>query len=272
MKKISRQFHKFYRHVIAPHFCALPNFIIIGTMKGGTSSLYSYLVERPDVHPAATKEIHYFDNYYSKGLKWYKSQFPQKNKMHSGQITGESSPYYLAHPCVPGRIRKALPQVKLVVLLRNPVDRAYSHYQHNCRLKREPLTFEKALDAEEGRIAGEAQKMLNDPKYCSYNHPVFSYKTRGNYEEQLQRWFTYFPCEQFLIIKSEDFFDYPKQMTNQVSEFLELPPYEDIEYKKYNYFGQYSDMSEDIRNQLVDYFKPYNQRLYTLLGVDFNWQ
>lgn len=271
MRKLTKQLKKFYRKLIVPHFHSFPNYIIIGTMKGGTTSLYSYLCMRPDVHPATAKEIHYFDNHYHQGTSWYKTHFPMKKEMLPGQITGESSPYYLAHPCVPERIYRLLPEVKLIVLLRNPVERAYSHYQHNRRLNREPLTFDKALESEDERIAGEEKKMSDNPKYCSYNHPVFSYKRRGLYAEQLKRWLQYFPREQLLIIKSEDFFDNPKLITDQVCEFLGLKPYENGVYEKHNYFGSYSNMSEESRILLSEYFAPYNKELYNLLGVDYNW-
>ncbi|RAQ39531.1 deacetylase sulfotransferase, partial [Arthrospira sp. O9.13F] len=134
-----------------------PHFIIIGTQKGGTNSLYQYLCQHPQIIPAASKEIHYFTLNYHQPPQWYQSQFPRLP--HPQQLTGEGSPYYLYHPAVPQRLHQYSPQVKLIVLLRNPVDRAISHYYWEVKLGCEPLSLEKAIAAEAGRLKGEQEKL-----------------------------------------------------------------------------------------------------------------
>src|SRR5438874_1739426 len=185
----------------------MPDFIIIGTQKGGTTSLYRYLIEHPCIAPIYIKEPHFFDIYFYKGLQWYRAHFPTtvgkyyaRHIQKHDLITGEASPYYLFHPQAARRVAKTLPKARLIVLLRNPIDRAYSQYQHQTRQRGvEPLTFEEALECEEKRLAGEEEKLLKDDKYCSFNHRHYSYLARSKYIEQLPTWMSIFPKEQFLI-------------------------------------------------------------------------
>jgi len=164
------------------------------------------------------------------------------------------------------------PQVKLIALLRNPVDRAYSHYRHEVRLGVETLSFEDAIEREEKRLRDEMEKMLEDNDYYSFNHEHYSYLSRGIYVDQLKTWTKNFPKEQILILKSEEFFNNPSTIFKQVLEFLNLPSWELKEYRKYN-IGYYARarMNVPIRKRLIDYFELHNQRLYEYLGVDFGW-
>ena len=130
----------------------LPNFLIIGAQRCGTTTLYNQLVSHPDISPATTKELHYFDINFSKGIQWYKEQFNDE------RIIGEASPYYIFHPLCPKRIFDIIPEVKIIVLLRNPVERAYSHYWHEIRLGKENLSFEDAISEESSRIKNESKK------------------------------------------------------------------------------------------------------------------
>lgn len=136
-----------------------PHFLIIGAARSGTTSLYSYLVEHPRVVAAAKKELHFFDLRFPNGPAWYRDQFPS---LSPDTITGEASPYYLFHSHVPKRVFKLLPHVKLIVLLRNPVDRAYSHYYHAVKHGIETLPFERAIEQEDERLRGEVARMLEE--------------------------------------------------------------------------------------------------------------
>jgi hypothetical protein len=254
----------------------LPEFIIIGAQKCGTSSLCSYLFRHPQVKPARRKEIHYFDSpEYALGTRWYKAHFPLKTGLNHGNtaghvITGEASPYYLCYPHAPQRIHELVPRAKLIIMLRNPVDRALSHYNHQVRKGREQLSFEDAIVAEPERIKGEKERMLADPNYYSHNYWGFSYLTRGHYAEQIENWLKLFPGEQMLFISSEDFFANPKDIYHETLEFLGLENHDLPEYKKQN-SGSYSNMPERTRQQLLDYFEPHNTRLENLLERNFNW-
>ncbi|MEH2347823.1 MAG: sulfotransferase domain-containing protein [Nostoc sp.] len=245
-----------------------PNFIIIGTQKGGTTSLYNYLIQHPQIVPSSQKEIHFFDFQYQKGIDWYEAQFASKNSTEF--LTGEASPYYIFHPLVPERIKQHYPHIKIIVLLRNPVDRAISHYYHEVRCKIETLCLKEAFAAELTRLTGETEKIISNPDYYSFNHQRYTYLSRGIYIEQLQNWRKYFPIEQFLILESESFYKNPESTVNQTFAFLGLPYYQLSQYCKYN-VGNYPVANEHIYQYLTNYFEPYNQHLTAYLGREFIW-
>ncbi|MCK4816957.1 sulfotransferase domain-containing protein, partial [bacterium] len=255
----------------------MPDFLIIGAQKSGTTSLYYYLSQHPCVLSAGQKEVHFFDDNFAKGLNWYRSQFPTILKKYCYQqikkkniITGEASPYYIFHPLAPKRISRILPEVRLIALLRNPIDRAYSQYHHNVRQGREPLSFEDAIAIEHERLQGKKEKMLEDQHYYSFSHKHCSYLSRGIYVEQLETWLSLFPKSQILIISSEDFYTNTPTIFKQILEFLNLPQWEPMLYRRYNP-NKYSKMNAATRRYLVGYFRPKNEKLYQLLGVCFDW-
>jgi hypothetical protein len=272
---------KLYRGVTAS-LRVLPDFLIIGTQRGGTTSLYRYLKAHPCFGAPSNKDIHFFDRRYRKGLTWYRGHFPAIwEKAYAQQIrkrpflTGEASPSYLFHPHASRRIAEALPDVKLIVLLRNPVSRAYSQYHHAVELGFETLSFEEAIRHEEERTAKEREKIFKDEHYYSEEYKHRSYLTKGIYVDQLQTWMRFFPRERFLILKSEDFNANPAAAFKQVLTFLNLPEtelaVEKQNYKQYNANTYPSKMDAARRARLVEYFQPHNVRLYELLGIDFGW-
>ena len=234
---------------------ALPDFLIIGEAKCGTTSLYDDLVSHPSVLEASIKEVHFFDLRYHRGLDWYKAQFPlawRMRKTPGDRVqTGEASPYYLFHPHAPARIKQALPGVKLIAMLRNPVERAYSHYQHEFRKQRETLSFEEAVDREPERLRGELERMLENPRYNSREHRRHAYVTRGIYVDSLQHVKQLFGDRQLLVIKSEDYFTAPDAMLTAGSRFLELPPRAPRVFARKN-VGSYAPIDAGLRGRLVD--------------------
>lgn len=255
---------------------ALPDFLIIGTEKGGTTFLYWTLCQHPYVEPAAEKELHFFDTrkWFRRDVGWYRSQFPAP-AWRDGQkvLTGEASPYYLFHPSSPRRASVTLPDVKLIALLRNPVDRAYSAYNHKVAAGQEPLSFEEALAEEERRTAGELEKMLTDERYYSRSFRIYAYRSRGIYVDQLQRWHKHFAPDQLLVLRSEDLFTDPEGTVGIVHEFLDLPKGDTnipSPTKKRNK-RTFQPMAPATRQRLEQFFEPHNQRLYEYLGVEFDW-
>jgi Sulfotransferase domain len=256
----------------------LPDFVIIGGQRCGTTSLYWYLMEHPLCIRAFEKEVHFFDNNYGKGLDWYRANFPMHGyvslveKLKRAQLlSGEASPLYMFHPLAPKRVAEHLPQAKLIALLRNPVDRAYSHFQHEVRLGSETLGFEQALDAEEERLQGERDRILEDQGYPGYNYAHYSYATRGIYIDQLLNWLQYFPREQLKVIRSEDLYAEPERVLPEVQRFLGLPIRQSKNYKTYNK-GHYDEGIEArAGKKLGDFFASHNQELYRLLGWDLGW-
>lgn len=276
MRWLFRKYLKFLGLLTSP-LRLIPDFIIIGAQRCGTTSLYNYLVRHPFVASALEKEVHFFDNNFKKGIIWYRAHFSSfLHKYYFRQahkrdfITGESTPYYLFHPHAPKRIFETIPQIKLLVLLRNPVDRAYSHYHHERRLGVETLSFKEAIEKEKQRLTGELEKIVKDENYYSFSHQHYSYLSRGIYLNQIKVWTNLFSKEQILILRSESFYDDPSAVYEKVIKFLDLPIWEFRDYRKYN-VGQYRNMAPALRKCLVDYFKPHNQRLYEYLGIDFNW-
>lgn len=276
LRRLGKRGLLFYR-VITSQIRVMPNFIIIGGQRCGTTSFYRNLVKHRNVVPCFVKEVHYFDIDFSKGLPWYRAHFPTcvhryyKEKIRGKKfVTGEASPYYIRHPRAPRRVFETIPGVKLIALLRNPVDRAYSHYQARFKHGIETLSFEEAIEKEEERIVDELRKMEEIEYYYSLNHRTFSYLSRGIYVDQIEKWLEFFSRERMLIIKSEDFLTKPQEVFDRVADFLDIPRWENEEFRRYN-VGHYSEMDPEMRKRLLEYYEPHNQRLYKLLGVDFDW-
>ncbi len=246
-----------------------PSFLIIGTQKGGTTSLYHDLVQHPDIHAAAVKEIHFFDDQYQHGFDWYKKNFPPD--LPAGHMTGEASPYYLFHPQVPARVREWLPDVKLIVMLRNPIDRAYSHYQMMVRRGLEPLSFAEAIQAERSRIEEDYARMERDPRFNSSNCAVYSYVKRGLYVEQLERWYRHFPRDQILVLHSEYGFQQPAHNYEKVLNFLDMPLWEPEQYVLLNEGDYEQSIPADTLAWLKDYYEEPNRRLFACIGAQFDW-
>ena len=251
-----------------------PNFIIIGSAKSGTSSLYDYIVQHPEIDILPNykrrlpkeKEIYFFDENFSLGKFWYKSNF---SFAYSKKQMGEANPNYIYHPLVPNRIQKTIPNCKFIVILRNPVDRAYSDYQMKVKNKLEKLTFEEAIKNEDKRIKGEVKRIIEKQEF-SFNFTAYSYLNRGKYAEQLERWFKKFPRKQFYILSTDDLKKNSDQILNEIFKFLDLDGQKiDILTKKNT--GSYKSMNVETRTELVEYFKPHNEKLYKLLGRDFEW-
>jgi hypothetical protein len=243
------------------HLRQLPDFVIIGTQRGGTTSLYRYLTAHPDIGSALRKEVHYFDHYYEKGLDWYLAHFPVRGE---APVVGEASPSYLFHPDVPERARAAVPRAKFIALLRNPADRAYSQYQMNVRKGFESLSFEDAIKKEPERLSRSEDLASLTWRHCSY-------LKRGLYVDQLKRWMSLFPHEQFLILKSEDLYEDPERILRQSLAYLGLRPWSPARFKAHHLVG-YPDINPSIRKRLTEYFAPYNQQLYNFLGRDLGWE
>lgn len=251
-------------------FRALPNFIIIGVQKGGTSTLFELLKQHPNIKTSVFKEVHYYDFQYHRGEKWYRSFFPFFTKSKN-MLYGEASPYYFFHPLVPERVYKDNPDVKLILLLRDPVDRAYSHYQMEKRKGREKLqTFEEAISKENERLKKEYGTVTNGKQLKNYNHQVYSYLARGRYDEQIKRWLQYFKREQLLVLKSEDFFASPHNNLEKIYKFLDIPVVfpKDLAAKNQ---AIYNPVQTDTMKRLRDYYKPHNEELSQCLGETFQW-
>lgn len=250
-----------------------PDFLLIGTMKGGTSSLYRYLGAHPGICKASQKEVHYFDLHFARGDAWYRAHFPALTPGQRAQrLVGEASPYYLYHPHTAARVRATLPAAKLVVLLRDPVERCFSHYRHEARAGREPLSFEAALDAEAARLAPDLAHLAADPDYYGPVHHRAAYRHRGQYAEQLERWFDLFPRDRFYIETSERFFADTAAVYAEVLAFLGAEPWSPPAFEAFNTGGQADPIAPSTRARLSAHYAPHNARLSALLGRELPWR
>jgi hypothetical protein len=258
-------------------FRPLPDFLIIGAQKAGTTALFAYLRWHPELTGPSWKEVSFFDRRYG-AERSYRASFPAKPRQwlvaqRRGRrpLVGEASPSYILHPLAPRRVARMVPSVRLIALLRDPVERAYSHYQHEVRLGREPLSFEEALDREDERLRGEVERMVAEPSYFSdawWNH---TYVARGRYAEQLTRWFEVFPREQLLVLFTEELRDDTAGTYARVLEFLGARPHDLGEYPRI-FDHDYASMSPTTRARLVAEFEEQNRELARLLGRELPWR
>ncbi len=258
------------------HFRSLPQFIVIGAQKAGTTSLQYYLSQHPHIVPGFRKGIHFFDgglhpdvvDNFKKGVGWYRAHFPLKKELGSDRITGEASPLYIYNPVAAARIHAVVPEVKLIAVLRNPADRAISQYYHE---ERKQGTGEEILKRfnDEDEILGRA---LNEADYKSFAFLHRSYRSRGLYCQQLERYLKLFSRDQLLVVNSEVFFENPTETLRRIFSYLKIDNdfiVPDITPK--NTASNSGKVSPEVSAYLREYFRPHNEALYDLIGEKFNW-
>jgi hypothetical protein len=257
----------------------LPDTIILGAQRAGTTALFDRLARQPSVLASCAKEVHFFDLGASRRIGWYRAHFPLEKEAIAIREQGlepvvlEASPYYLFHPAVPQRMVSVLPDARFIVLLREPVARAWSHYWHERTRGYEWRSPEVAFAREEERLKGEAERLLADPHYHSYRHRHFAYLGRSRYAEQLRRWFEWFPKERFLILKAEDVFGAASPGMHKVCEFLGLPvePITGAKASGARNAGSYAGMPSSLHEKIASQLEQPNAELRALLGPEFAW-
>lgn len=233
-----------------------PDFIGIGAQRSGTTSLYQYLTNHSKIATQKRKEIYYFAQNYDEGEDWYEKHFKKNG------INFEICSYYIYHPLAPERLHDYAPDMSLFVLLRNPINRAYSQFWHEKRIGEEfkSITFEEAVELEGLRLNGCDPKRGRD---YEYNH--HGYIKRGEYIDQLKRWYEYFPKEQIKVIKSERFFASTPDVIDELLAWLDIPS-EDLSPYYVHYDLDYPEMQNNIREKLEKHYKLYNESLYEVIG------
>lgn len=268
---------------------ALPDFLVIGAKRGGTTSFYFDLLEHPSVvrlfpppvpwiKPEATKGVHYFDANATRSVAWYRSHFPTRatrrlNERHTGaqSLTGEASPYYLFHPAAAARAHAVVPQARLIAVLRDPVMRTYSHWKERRRNGAEPLDFPSALAAEGDRLAGERERLLADPGYASYPWEQQSYATQSRYADSLRVWVDLYGVDRLHVVVSEDYYRDPRGTLDHVQEFLGLARHP-LGGGQVRNAAQGNPLDAEVTRSLAARFADSNQSLSQLLGRELPWR
>lgn len=269
-KKLVNRYNLYKTHVKSKlRLGGKPDFLIIGAQKAGTTSLYKYIEKySKNFVPPINKELYFFTEKNHKGINWYEALFANNKK----KKTGEATPDYLFYHKAPERIVEHLPRIKLIVLLRNPIERAYSqfNFQNYTGKTRayDPLSFQEAIKEDIYRYKNNIYTKNDE---FNYIYKYFSYVSRGIYYDQLIRWFKFFPKEQILVIKSEEFFKNTETVLEKVFEFIGLD-FNDkqFDFKQYNK-SSYNELDKKTHQYLEEFYKPHNAKLYKLLNEDFEW-
>lgn len=256
----------------------LPDLVLAGVQRSGTTALCEALYRLPMVErPRRGKGAHYFSYNYHRGWEWYQSQFPTRwwadlveTRCGHPLFCFDACPYYLFHPFAVERMALALPDIKVMVMLRDPVRRAESHFHHSVGHGHEKLPFEEALVAERQRLAGEDERMQRDWTYWSHSHEHHSYVSKGLYADQIERLFRHYPRERVMIIQSEAFYRAPNRTLADVTGWLGLPSVElDVADDRNGH--DYRRMEGAMRDHLIATYREPNERLFELIGRRFDW-
>jgi hypothetical protein len=254
-----------------------PDYIIIGAQKCGTASLFAYLAEHPQVGRSLKKEVSYFNTHFENGYNWYRGFFPfdrGRRAPTAGRfLTGEATPDYIFDPRVPARIAAHRPDAKLIVLLRDPVQRAFSHYRHNVKNGNESRSFEDALRNEIDVLERRLRECGSEEERARimFEERRWFYLARGRYHEQLRHWLHHFPRDQMLILRSEDLFRNAADTFGQVLAFLDLGPSHSVRFEVHNLGARVSGMKPDTESWLREYYRPHNRALGEFLGWRTTW-
>ena len=265
------------RRVSAP-LRSLPQFLIIGAQKSGTTSLVDHLGQHPCTRSLRwVNEVHFFDANHERGSLWYRSQFPlravlvrESKRAEHPVLTGEKTPSYLFHPLAAARAAAVVPEAKPIALLRNPVDRAISQYRMNVARGVEPLSFPDAIAAEPERTDAAYEEIARG-RTSVKGGPVadFSYVRRGLYGEQLDRWLAHFPRPSLLVVRSEDLASTPAEVYQRVLRFLDLPPH-DATFSRRNESTAKVSVDAETRVELAERFHASNARVEELTGITWD--
>ncbi|HXK39608.1 MAG TPA: sulfotransferase [Candidatus Paceibacterota bacterium] len=249
----------------------LPSFMIIGAQRAGSTTFYGNIAQHPQIEPPIRKEIHYFSVHFQRGISWYRAHFPLSIVPAPKWQTFEATPYYLFHPLAPSRIQAVLPSARFIVILRDPVDRAVSHYRLNLERGNEELSFDEAIQAEPQRVPLSIDNLPSGSAQLEH-HRRYSYLARGRYVEQLERWFSLFDRSRFHIVDFADLANDLRKSIGDAFAFLELPDFKGSAPRRRGMTTSHVSRPVDGADRLSEYFRPHNENLFKLLGRRFDWK
>jgi hypothetical protein len=242
--------------------------VICGAQKSGTTYLAELLAAQPGFYEPPIKEIHFYNGFWDRGTAWYASHFQLRS---SSALQIDASPSYMIHPAVPERIRTVNPDARVVFILRDPVARAYSHYQHNRRAGHEELEFGAALAAEDDRIAADLEAMERDPNVIGISFGLYSYRSRGLYARYLERFYELLPREQVLVLDSERVFGHDADEIALLEGFVGATITLDAGTRLRTNSGSYASESDETKRGLRQVFEPWDAQLEKVTGRRFSW-
>jgi hypothetical protein len=250
-----------------------PSFFIVGVRKGGTTFLYRLLAQHPQVREGLLKEVNFFNQPDRQNLDYYKSFFPLRTEGPEGArlITGESTPHYMYYPHSIEKLAGFFPSAKVLVVLRDPASRAYSEYCMNVKRGTESETFERALELEDKRLAGERENWERSVDHWSRNLSEYSYRTRGLYLGQIQRLEKCVGKENVLVLKSTALFKDTANQFAQVAKLLNLDPWQPASIEPENTGTYKAPCAPGTIEALREFYKPHNEELFEYLGWEPGW-
>lgn len=276
MYRDCRKLHEIF-NLVTSSFREYPDFFILGAARCGKSTIHNYLLQNPHVMNSFRNETSFFDINYEYGLNWYRSNFPlHQNKLQ--RIKKVGSPIRIGEVIhihslfVPRRIKEIIKEPKIIVLLRNPVDRAFSHFLMSRELGDEnEESFKIALKKEGRRLKENENLEKNINSFSRHNRQWFQYKSNGIYVKVLGEWLKYFSKKNMKFVSSEQLFSNSLETIQEVEDFLELPKSQILKNENTLQDVNEQKMEEKIRGELIEFFRPFNKELYSMIGIDFGW-
>ena len=255
-----------------------PALLVVGAQRCGTTTMFRVLADHPDVRrPTVSKGVGYFDEQYvGHDQRWYTAHFPirwptGRADGERAPITFDSSGYTCFHPLAPARIAADLPEAKVLMMVRDPVERAFSAFKHETARGFETETFDRALELEPERLAGEVEKLRADPSYASFSHRHHGYLARGRYAEQVGRLRKELGAERVYVMDADHFFARPAQEFAAFAEWLGLSSWAPDDVRQWNARPS-TPMDPTIRARLLEHFEPHDAELAALTGSTPSWR
>ncbi|KRE62031.1 sulfotransferase [Nostocoides sp. Soil756] len=255
----------------------VPSFVMVGASRSGTTSLFRALSAHPAVvRPVVGKGVRYFDLNVTRPWSWYLGHFPLqatarlRSRGWGEPMAFEASGYYIFHPLAVPRLARAIPEVKVIAMLRDPVERAYSAWKHESARGFEWEPFQRALDLEDERLLGEVERMTADARYESFCHRHHSHRSRGEYADQVQRMWEHLGRDRVHVLQSESFFAQPEFEFARVLDFLGLPDFRPQAFEQHN-ARPGTPLDAGTRRRLASHYAPYNERLQRMIDEPLVW-
>lgn len=267
----------------------LPDLVIIGVKRGGTTSLFRDLERHRSMCPLVPsarrlplrenmKGIHYFDTRYHRSMRWYRSHFPTaptltaRARRTGGSFTAEASPYYLFHPLAAERVAARLPSTRFVVMLRDPIERTVSHWAEQTRNGVETLSLPAALAAEADRVGDDAALLAAGTLAVSHAHEQQSYAGQSEYADSLQRWIDVVGRNRVLIVFSEEYYADPSTTLRSITDALGCAPMPTAHAATHrNAAPRPGRVDPEVETMLIDRFGPDVDRLAAITGRRPPW-